>query len=279
MAAAAGPLEELCEEASCSVCLDFFRDPVTIAGCGHTFCRACLTHSWGGLEGAEASCPLCRGPAQEGTLRPNHQLANFVELIQKLRPVGGKGGICEKHQEPLKLFCREDEAPLCLVCGRSQVHRGHQVIPLEEASQGNRDEFCYCLDNLKEERVKILACKVDVVKESRDLLKQTTEQKQETVAKFRELHTFLEEQEKLLLAQMEEVEKEVAKNREQRLAELSKALSSVDNLIQDMEEKCQQPAIELLQGARSILQRAGYGGTLEVNTVMVAEPNVICSGC
>ncbi|XP_048338914.1 E3 ubiquitin-protein ligase TRIM41-like, partial [Sphaerodactylus townsendi] len=274
MAAATGPLEELCEEASCSVCLDFFRDPVTIAGCGHTFCRACLTHSWGALEGAEASCPLCRGPAQEGTLRPNHQLANFVELIQKLRPSEGsskkrKRGVCDLHQEPLRFFCQEDEAPVCLVCRISKEHKDHEVIPLEEAFQENRatgagrkerfcqkhqeplklfckddealicvvcdrskehrdhetlpldetsqeykDRFCDCLEKLKEEREKILASKAEVEKESQDLLKQTTKQKQEMVTKFRELHTFLEEQEKLLLAQMEEVEKEVAKNRD-----------------------------------------------------------------
>uniref|UniRef100_A0ACB8EFY9 Uncharacterized protein n=1 Tax=Sphaerodactylus townsendi TaxID=933632 RepID=A0ACB8EFY9_9SAUR len=151
-AAAAGALkQELCEEASCSVCLGFCRDPVTIAGCGHTFCRACLTHSGADLEGAEASCPQCRGPAQEGTLRPNHQLANTAEITQKLRPSEGsteerggqkrKRGVCEKHQEPLKLFCQKDEAPLCLVCSRSRGHKYRQMIPLEEASQENAEDF------------------------------------------------------------------------------------------------------------------------------------------
>uniref|UniRef100_A0ACB8EFY1 Uncharacterized protein n=1 Tax=Sphaerodactylus townsendi TaxID=933632 RepID=A0ACB8EFY1_9SAUR len=306
-AAATGALEELCEEATCSICLDYFRDPVTIAGCGHAFCRACLTHSWGDLAGAEASCPLCRGPAQEGTLRPNHQLANIAEIIQKLRPVGGKGGICEQHQEPLRFFCQEDEAPVCLVCRISEEHKDHEVIPLEEAFQENRatvagrfcqkhqeplklfckddealicvvcdrskehrdhetlpldeasqeykDQFCDCLEKLKEEREQILASKAELEEESQDLLKQTTEEKQEMVAKFRELHTFLEEQEKLLLAQLEEVEKEVAKNRDQHLAELSEALSSLDSLMQEMEGKCQQPASELLQDARSTLLR------------------------
>uniref|UniRef100_A0ACB8EG31 Uncharacterized protein n=1 Tax=Sphaerodactylus townsendi TaxID=933632 RepID=A0ACB8EG31_9SAUR len=360
----AGPLQELCDEVSCSVCLDFFRDPVTIAGCGHTFCRACLTHSWGEPAGAEASCPLCRGPAQEGTLRPNQQLANIAEKVKKITLQQGvegcvEGAVCRKHQEPLKFLCQEDEAPLCLVCGRSREHRGHQEIPLEEASQGNRrpciadwpclvvrdkdaflcganiinkavvagrkgricqkhqeplklfckedealicvvcdrskehrdhetlpldeasqavstnnfcsreknfpvvehgeengrqeDQFCDCLEKLKKERENILACKVDVVKESQQLLKQTTEAKQEMVAKFRELHTFLKEQEKRLLAQMEEVEKEVAKNRDQHLVKLSEALSSLDSLMQEMEEKCQQPATELLRDARSTL--------------------------
>uniref|UniRef100_A0ACB8EFU2 Uncharacterized protein n=1 Tax=Sphaerodactylus townsendi TaxID=933632 RepID=A0ACB8EFU2_9SAUR len=317
---AEGRLKELCEEASCSVCLDFFRDPVMIPECSHNFCRACLTHSWGGLEGAEASCPQCRGRAQEGTLRPNQQLANLVEIIQKLNPLEGsskerggqkrKRGVCELHQEPLKLFCQEDEAPLCLVCSRSQEHRDHQVIPLEEASQENtavvagrkgrvcqkhqeplklfckedealicvvcvqskehrnhktlppdeasqeyKDDFCNCLKMLKEEREEVVVCLAGVVKESQDLLKKTTEQKQEVAARFRELHAFLEEKEKLLLAQMEEVEEVVARKRDQLLADLSEALSSRDSLTQEMEGKCQQPDSELLQGARSLLQR------------------------
>ncbi|XP_048345245.1 E3 ubiquitin-protein ligase TRIM7-like [Sphaerodactylus townsendi] len=319
--AAGSAVKDLCEEATCSICLDFFRDPVILTECGHNFCRACLTQSWGDLQGAaEASCPQCRGRAQGGTLRPNLQLANVVEIAKRLSLQEGKeagvkggeekGGICEKHQEPLRFFCKEDEAPVCLVCGISKEHKDHEVIPLEEAFQENRavvaarkgkvcqkhqeplklfckddealicvvcdrskehrdhetlpleeasqeykDRFCDCLEKLKEEREKILACKADVVKESQDQLKQTTEQKQETVAKFRELHTFLEEQEKLLLAQMEEVEKEVAKNRDQRLVELSEALFSLDTLIQEMEEKCQQPPTELLQDARSTLLR------------------------
>uniref|UniRef100_A0ACB8EFV4 Uncharacterized protein n=1 Tax=Sphaerodactylus townsendi TaxID=933632 RepID=A0ACB8EFV4_9SAUR len=300
--AAEGVLKELCEEASCSICLDFFRDPVILTECGHNFCRACLTQSWGDLQGAaEASCPQCRGRAHEGTLRPNQQLANLVEIIQKLRPVEGKGGVCEKHQEPLifcrvceiskehedheeipleeafqenratvagrkerfcqkhqeplKLFCKDDEALICVVCDRSKEHRDHETLPLDEASQEYKDQFCDCLKKLKEEREQILASKAEVEKESQDLLKQTTEEKQETVAKFRKLHTFLEEQEKLLLAQLEEVEKEVAKNRDQHLAELSEALSSLDSLTQEMEEKCQQPATELLQDARSTLLR------------------------
>uniref|UniRef100_A0ACB8EGQ3 Uncharacterized protein n=1 Tax=Sphaerodactylus townsendi TaxID=933632 RepID=A0ACB8EGQ3_9SAUR len=335
---AEGAQKELREEASCSVCLDFFRDPVMIPECSHTFCRACLTRSWGDLQGAEVLCPLCRGPAQEGTLRPNQQLANLVEIAKKftLQEAGVEGGVCEKHQEPLKFLCQENKAPLCLVCGRSQEHRDHQEIPLEEASQEKKpkgvpahsqcrpliswgfqlcaeaivavlagrkgrvcqkhqeplklfckedealiclvcvqskehrnhetlpldeasqeykDKFCSSLEGLKEERERIVGCKADIEKESQDRLKQVTGEKQETVTKFKELHTFLEEQENRLVAQMEEVEKEVARKRDQQLTELSEALSSLDSLIQEMEEKCQQPDSELLQDAGSILQR------------------------
>ncbi|XP_060111155.1 E3 ubiquitin-protein ligase TRIM41-like [Heteronotia binoei] len=143
--AAKGPLKKLCEEASCSICLDFFRDPVIVTQCGHNFCRACLTRSWGEAgAAAEPSCPQCRGAAQQGNLRPNQLLANFVEIAKKFSPLEGEGaeakggegegGVCEKHREPLMFFCGEDEAALCVTCSRSQEHRGHQVTPLEDAS-------------------------------------------------------------------------------------------------------------------------------------------------
>uniref|UniRef100_A0A670KBA7 B box-type domain-containing protein n=1 Tax=Podarcis muralis TaxID=64176 RepID=A0A670KBA7_PODMU len=71
---------------------------------------------------------------------PNRQLANVVEIaknlgLQRGKEEGGKGRICEKHQEPLKLFCKVHEAPICLVCDRSKEHENHKVIPLEEASE------------------------------------------------------------------------------------------------------------------------------------------------
>ncbi|XP_060094135.1 E3 ubiquitin-protein ligase TRIM7-like [Heteronotia binoei] len=318
--AAGGPVKDLCEEATCAICLDYFKDPVTIAACGHNFCRACLTRSWGEAGAAEPSCPQCRGRAQPNSLLPNQQLANFVEIIKKLCPQEGmeakakrgegKGGLCKKHQEPLELFCKDEEAPLCVVCSRSREHKDHRVIPLEEAVQDNKiisaagkvqvcekhqkplklfckddnapicvacdgskehkyhevipleeaaqeykDDICSFLEGLKEERAKILVFKSNVVKESQDLLKQTKGDKQKIVAEFRQLHQFLEIQEKHLLAHMEEVEKEVVSERDDHLARLSQELSSLESLILEGKRKIQQPPCELLQDIRTTLQR------------------------
>ncbi|XP_077187134.1 E3 ubiquitin-protein ligase TRIM7-like isoform X2 [Paroedura picta] len=261
--ASGGPVEELCEAASCSVCLEYFQDPVMIPECRHNFCRACLDRTWGDL-GKEASCPLCRGRAQPRNLLPNQQLANMVETIQKLRPLEakgaeGRGRVCQEHREPLKLFCRDDKALVCVACDKSKEHRGHQTLLLGEASQEYKGLFCYHLVVLKKEKKKIVAYKGEFEKESREVLSQTTGAKQETAAKFRQLHRFLEAQEKLLAAQMEELEKEIAAKRDQHLAELSEALSALESLIREVEEKCQQSPSELLQDVRNTLQRyEGY---------------------
>uniref|UniRef100_A0A803SUA6 RING-type domain-containing protein n=1 Tax=Anolis carolinensis TaxID=28377 RepID=A0A803SUA6_ANOCA len=52
--AAASVVQDLCEEATCSICFDYFKDPVTIT-CGHNFCRACLTQSWEKSGNSDAS--------------------------------------------------------------------------------------------------------------------------------------------------------------------------------------------------------------------------------
>ncbi|XP_077779205.1 zinc finger protein RFP-like [Podarcis muralis] len=259
MAAFEGHIQRLRDEATCSICLDYFKDPVTIPECGHNFCRSCLIQCWGESE-AEASCPQCRKRVQRRSLIPNRQLANMVEIAQNLslqegKEEGGKGGVCEKHQEPLKLFCKEDEAPICVVCDRSKEHKHHEVIPAEEAFEGYKAEICHRLGILRKEREEILAHQAALDKESKDLLKLTEMERLKAVEKFRELRQFLEKQEKRLLNDVEEVEKEIAGRRDEQLARLSRKLSSLERIIQEMEEKRQQPASELLQDVRRTLQR------------------------
>ncbi|XP_053235566.1 zinc finger protein RFP-like isoform X2 [Podarcis raffonei] len=255
MVAAGGPIQNLCDEATCSICLDYFKDPVTIAECGHNFCRSCLILFWGESE-AEASCPQCRKTVQTRSLIPNRQLANFVELIENLslqegKEEGGKGGVCEKHQELLKLFCKEDEAPICMVCDRSKEHKNHE------------GEICHRLEIRRKEREEILAYQAALDKESKDLLKLTETERMKAVAKLRELRQFLEKQEKRLLNDVAEVEKEIAGRRDEQLARLSRKLSSLERIIQEMEEKRQQPASELLQDVRRTLQRYEERGSPE----------------
>uniref|UniRef100_A0A670HPA4 Uncharacterized protein n=1 Tax=Podarcis muralis TaxID=64176 RepID=A0A670HPA4_PODMU len=228
-AAAGSPVQDLRDEATCSICRDYFKDPVTIPECGHNFCRSCLVQCWGKLEG-EASCPQCRKTVQQNNLIANRQLVNFVELIKKLslqegKEEGGKGKVCKEHRKPLKLFCKEDEAPICVVCGKSKAHENHKVIPLEEAYE---------------------ECK-----------KLTETERQKTVEKLRQLRQFLEEQEKHLLNEIEDVEEQIARERDEQLARFSNELSSLERSIQELEEKRQKPANELLQDMRTTLERYG----------------------
>ncbi|KAF7236114.1 Zinc finger protein RFP [Varanus komodoensis] len=259
-AAAGSTVQDLCKEATCSICLDYFRDPVIITECGHNFCRACLSQ-YSGESDVQASCPQCRGTFQKRNLRPNRQLATVVQIAKTLREQGVKGAegkeqVCSKHQEPLKLFCKDHEALICVVCDRAKEHRDHQVVPLEEVSQKYKDLLHHRLEILMKEKQGILGYKAEAERETQELLKQIKTEREKTVDQFRNLHQFLEELEKLLLTQVDELAEEVAKKRDEQLAKLYRDLSSLEIIIWEMKEKIQQPPSKLLQDVRSTLQRS-----------------------
>ncbi|XP_067417485.1 zinc finger protein RFP-like isoform X2 [Emydura macquarii macquarii] len=235
-------VERLQDEASCPICREHFKDPVII-DCGHSFCQACITHSWEGLV-TNFSCPQCRETAQHRNLRPNRQLAIVLEIAEEmsLQAIKGAGGesVCGEHQEPLKLFCEEDQAPICVVCDRSRAHRAHTVVPIEEAVQEYKEKIHAHLETLREEREKLLRFKVTGEGKSQEYL---------------QLQQFLEEQERLLLGQVENLEKEILKIQNDSVTKLSAKVSCLSELISEMEGKCQKPASEFLQDVRSTLSR------------------------
>lgn len=140
---------ELQGEATCSICLELFREPVSVE-CGHSFCRSCIARCWErpGASSAAARlpcplpCPQCREPARPSQLRPNRQLAAVATLLRRfsLPAAPGERGPpdaagCAQHGEPLKLYCQDDGRAICVVCDRAREHRAHAVIPLDEAVQ------------------------------------------------------------------------------------------------------------------------------------------------
>ncbi|XP_068265410.1 E3 ubiquitin-protein ligase TRIM11-like isoform X4 [Nyctibius grandis] len=144
--AAGNAMENLQEETTCAVCLDFYRDPVMLLACGHNFCRRCLECCPTDAAGA-GSCPQCRLPFPRGGFQPNRQLANVVAAVRELAtPVAEE--LCRRHRQPLTLFCRRDGTLLCVACAE---HHPHPAVPLEEAACEYRERFEGALKALQEE--------------------------------------------------------------------------------------------------------------------------------
>uniref|UniRef100_A0A8C8RFY6 Zinc finger protein RFP-like n=1 Tax=Pelusios castaneus TaxID=367368 RepID=A0A8C8RFY6_9SAUR len=259
--ASENPMERLLDEASCTICQEYFKDPVII-DCGHNFCRVCITQCWEGLY-TSFSCPLCRETVQQRNLRPNRHLANVLEIAKQLslQVIKGRGGegVCGEHQEPVKLFCEEDQTPICVVCDRSQAHRTHTVVPIEEAAQEYKEKIQAHLETLREEREKLLGFKVTEEGKSQEYLIQTQTERQKIESEFQQLRKFLEEQEQLLLAQLENLDQEMVKIQNEKLTKLSEEISCLSDLISEMEGKYQKPASEFLQDIRSTLSRCDTG--------------------
>ncbi|CAM5148380.1 unnamed protein product [Eretmochelys imbricata] len=216
------------DELTCSICLEYFTDPVTIE-CGQNFCRACLSQCWGKQE-PNFSCPQCRESALQRDLHPHGQLGNLAELVKRLRlqagpePEGQRVG--DRHQEALKLSCEEDQTPLCLE---------------------HREQILSRLQHLWEETEELLGLKSDWDKERERLLRQTEVERPLVVSKCEGLHQFLAEQERFLLVRLGELGEEIGRRREENATHLGEEISRLSALITELEGKRQQPVLELLQ--------------------------------
>ncbi|XP_074917479.1 zinc finger protein RFP-like [Chelonoidis abingdonii] len=260
--AAANLAKALQDELTCPVCLEYFQDPVCL-DCDHNFCRACVTQCWENLD-IDVSCPQCKEVFPQRNLKLNKKLRDVTVAVREWRLQSVKEPeaetLCEKHKEPLKLFCKKDKILICVMCDKSKEHRDHSVIPAEEVTAEEfKEKIQAHLQTLREEREKFLGFKVTGEKRSQEYLKQTQNEREKIVYQFQKLQQFLEEQERLLLAQLEQLDKEIVNIHNEYFTVLSEEISRLSELISEVEGKCQESASEFLQDIGSTLSRCEKG--------------------
>uniref|UniRef100_A0A8C3SVK9 E3 ubiquitin-protein ligase TRIM41 n=1 Tax=Chelydra serpentina TaxID=8475 RepID=A0A8C3SVK9_CHESE len=342
-------VETLQEEAVCAICLDYFTDPVSI-GCGHNFCRVCITQLWGGEEEGEVqaeyeavgedvgmggeeddvdelddddnveyneeeeegdgddgadeeddmwseededtdlwddpgeddmwededleeeeeeplpppppaavatrprhppnfTCPQCRKTFPQRNFRPNLQLANMVHIIREMHPHPQrlKRALCEKHQEPLKLFCEVDEQAICVVCRESRSHKHHSVVPLEEVVQDYKMKLQGHLDPLKKKLDAVLKQKSSEEEKITELKNKMKLEIKEFESDFELLHQFLIGEQVLLLHQLEERYEALLARQSSNLSQLEEQGATLGRLIAEAEDKSRQDGLQLLK--------------------------------
>ncbi|XP_061475064.1 E3 ubiquitin-protein ligase TRIM39-like isoform X3 [Rhineura floridana] len=157
MDASDDPMRGFQKAAVCSICLEYFKDPVSI-DCGHNFCLGCITQCCEKSK-RHFCCPHCRRRACKRDFRPNRELASMIEIAKRFKlraEQAAEGmGVCEGHQEPLKLFCEDDQTLICVVCDRSKEHRAHAVLPIQEAALDYKEQIQNQSQSLKQKREKL----------------------------------------------------------------------------------------------------------------------------
>ncbi|XP_070769437.1 zinc-binding protein A33-like [Enoplosus armatus] len=270
----ANALEELQSELTCPVCLELFHDPV-ILECGHHFCQVCIIQCWEAKADELSSCPKCRKSCAR-KLRPNSLLCNVVDSVRRARAMDTAAGItgwdpegaleepeerepgssmssvassighwprlgmdmCEEHEEKLKLYCEDDQLPICLVCGMSRDHKTHNVIPITEAFENYKDKLSVAL-----ERVELQTEEASLFQRQTNekilLIKERAGDLEELVtAEFGRLREFLLEEE-------ERIKEKLQKQKEEKLNQLEEALTQTTEQISQLESTAEQLHLKL----------------------------------
>ncbi|XP_078497923.1 E3 ubiquitin-protein ligase TRIM11-like [Lissotriton helveticus] len=259
MAATAAQLGNLQEEATCSICLEYFTDPVMI-DCGHNFCRSCITQSWEGRD-ENPPCSQCREISSGKNLRPNRQLGNMVEIAKQLHlpPVKPpEENLCEEHNQTLLLFCAEDQRMICWVCRESKEHKTHSASPVEEAAEEHKVKLQEWLCFLKKKEKYFQESTVKEEEQYKTMRNKLRTEKKKIESEIEKLRRLLKENEQKMHWRLKKMDKKITMVENANITKLSNQITYFNALITEIENKCEAPAWELLKDVRNILNRCNH---------------------
>ncbi|XP_026185596.1 zinc-binding protein A33-like [Mastacembelus armatus] len=267
--AEASALEELQSELTCPVCLELFSDPV-ILECGHHFCHVCIIQCWEAKADELSSCPKCRKSCVRKP-RPNSLLCNVVDSVRRARAVDTAAGItrfdpeyallkpeerepgssmnseassvghwlclgmdmCQEHEEKLKLYCEDDQLPICLVCGMSRDHKTHNVIPITEAFENYKDKLSATLEKVVLQTDKAMLFQRQTNEKILFTKERTGDLEVLISAEFGRLREFL-------LREEESIKEKLQKQKEEKLNKLEEALTQATEQLSQLESTAEQ---------------------------------------
>ncbi|XP_038607952.1 E3 ubiquitin-protein ligase TRIM11-like [Tachyglossus aculeatus] len=249
--------QSLREELTCAICLEYFMSPVTI-DCGHSFCQVCLNQTWEETDGP-LSCPECKEIMVHRDFKPNHRLGKLARLSRQLHLHSGSSfreeTRCERHHQVLKLFCSEEQIPICVACSQSREHTTHRIAPIKEAAQEIKEELQSTLESLwnyLEEVQKFLIQERSKFQLCTDMV---ASRKHGIRVEFEKMRRFLVEEEKFHVWLLTLEEKRLLQKLGESEARACRLSSSLRQQITELEEECEKPDIDLLRDGRSLLNR------------------------
>ncbi|XP_073714970.1 E3 ubiquitin-protein ligase TRIM39-like isoform X2 [Misgurnus anguillicaudatus] len=171
------------------------------------------------------SCLMCQASYCETHLDLHEKMS--LKKHKLLDPVENiKDYICEKHERPLELFCRDDQTRVCVFCAFGD-HKNHNTVPLEEESKEKKTQLMKTQTDIQQmiqKRIK----KIQDIKHSAELRKRSREQeKAASVELFSDLIRSIERCQTELLEMMEEEQKAAEKQDEDLIKDLEQEITDL----------------------------------------------------
>ncbi|XP_026120564.1 E3 ubiquitin-protein ligase TRIM39-like isoform X2 [Carassius auratus] len=172
------------------------------------------------------SCLVCQSSYCETHLEP-HLRVTRLKKHKLMDPVSNlEDYICQKHERPLDLFCRDDQTCVCSFCTETD-HKNHNTVPIEEESQEKKTELMKTQKDVQlmiQNRIK----KIQDIKHSAEVRKRNTEkEKAVRVELFTDLIRSIERHQTELLEMMEEQQKAAEKQEQELIEELEQEITEL----------------------------------------------------
>ncbi|XP_061086189.1 E3 ubiquitin-protein ligase TRIM35-like [Conger conger] len=244
------------EELSCPVCSEIFRDPVMLT-CSHSFCKACLQQYWD--QKGSQECPVCRRKYSKDLLPPNLALRNTCEAFSKERSQRAEAGsevLCSLHSEKLKLFCLEDQTPVCVICQTSKKHRTHIMLPVQEASEDYKEKLRTALAPLQKKLEAFNAVKLICDQTAEHIKSQAKHTERQIKMEFEKLQQFLKDEEAARITALREEEEQKSQMMKEKIEKMTEEISSLSEQIRAIEQELGAEDVSFLQSYKDTQIRA-----------------------
>uniref|UniRef100_A0AAR2LQ12 E3 ubiquitin-protein ligase TRIM39-like n=1 Tax=Pygocentrus nattereri TaxID=42514 RepID=A0AAR2LQ12_PYGNA len=156
-----------------------------------------------------------------------HKLMDPVENLEDY--------MCQKHERPLELFCRDDQTCVCQFCTEGD-HKTHNTVPIEEESGEKKTQLGKTqaeVQQMIQDRLK----KIEDIKQSVELNKKSSEkEKADSVEVFRALLCCIERSQAELLEVMEEKQKAAERQAEEFIKELEQEITELKRRDTELEQ-------------------------------------------
>ncbi|XP_051827905.1 probable E3 ubiquitin-protein ligase TRIML1 [Antechinus flavipes] len=263
-------IEDLQASLTCSICLGYFTDPVTV-NCGHSFCIGCLGHCRVGAQ-ETLTCPECRAEIDYGRdLVINRSLQQLSITTKMLRPhlVQALVGLstCDKHGEKEKLFCEQDHRILCDSCSLAPEHKDHQVLPLEMAVAKGKEKLLETQNILRRKEEHLQEAWDQAIRSEARCKKYALNSQRLLISEYDKMHQILWEEEILQLQDLKQQLRDNMVKYERYKVKLSQEIQSVQRVLLEVEEHVEGTPSEMLQGMKGTLD--------ESEKLLCQEPEIV----
>ncbi|XP_074046145.1 putative E3 ubiquitin-protein ligase TRIML1 [Macrotis lagotis] len=250
-------LEHLKADLTCSICLGYFTDPVTVK-CGHNFCTECLLQYRKKANGI-LNCPECRHVIHINDLVPNKRLQNLsttgkVIRLHLLQSMVGLT-ICNQHWEKEKLFCEEDQKSICESCFLAPEHKGHQVLPLDKAAEKGKEKLQQTGKILQRKEVEF---KISLDKMRRKVIQHKVSVyaiKQSVTTEYEKIHDHLWDEEYTHLQRLDQESRDNLEEIKEMKVKLSQQIQNLQQMLLEVEGNLDKAPLKMIQDTKDILGR------------------------